>query len=102
MKTNAWLAGLTCGLSLWAAGAAPAAWAVSPGDAIRGEAVYSRCLACHALAYDRHGPRQCGLFGRQAGTGPGSAYIEAMRESEIVWAQKTPNLMLQHTMKAVP
>src|SRR3546814_5658036 len=40
----AWLAGLTCGLSLWAAGAAPAAWAVSPGDAIRGEAVYSRCL----------------------------------------------------------
>ncbi|HEY9572850.1 MAG TPA: cytochrome c family protein [Pusillimonas sp.] len=102
MKTNAWLAGLTCGLSLWAAGAAPAAWAVSPGDAIRGEAVYSRCLACHALAYDRTGPRHCGLFGRQAGTVPGFAYSEAMRDSKIVWDEKTLNLFLQNPMKAVP
>ena len=37
-------------------------------DALRGEQVYTRCLACHALAYDRVGPRHCGLFGRRAGS----------------------------------
>ena len=38
------------------------------GDPKAGEAIYSRCAACHALAYDRTGPRHCGLFGRRAGT----------------------------------
>jgi cytochrome c len=39
----------------------------APG-AMRGEAIYARCLACHALAYDRVGPRHCGLLGRRAGS----------------------------------
>jgi len=42
-------------------------------DPKRGEEIYSRCLACHALAYDRTGPRHCGLFGRRAGSVPGFA-----------------------------
>src|SRR3546814_20681054 len=80
-------------MGLGAAAPAPAA-----GDAIRGKAIYSRCLACHALAYDRTGPRHCGLFGRQAGTVPGFAYSEAMRDSKIVWDEKTLNLFLQNPM----
>ena len=27
------------------------------GDPTRGEQVYVRCMACHALAFDRVGPR---------------------------------------------
>ncbi|CFU09313.1 cytochrome c [Bordetella pertussis] len=34
---------------------------------MRGEQVYARCLACHALAYDRVGPRHCGLLPACAG-----------------------------------
>src|SRR3546814_5237225 len=57
-------------MGLGAAAPAPAA-----GDAIRGKAIYSRYLACHALAYDRTGPRHCGLFGRKAGSEIGRAHV---------------------------
>ena len=53
---------LACMLLLTAAGSAEAA-----PDAARGEQVYVRCMACHALAADRVGPRHCGLMGRKAG-----------------------------------
>lgn len=102
MNGRAWLTALCCCLCLLGGGALSAASAASSGDAVRGEAVYSRCLACHALAYDRTGPRHCGLFGRQAGTVPGFAYSDAMRHSKIVWDEKTLNLFLQNPLKAVP
>lgn len=103
MSPKTWLAALSCSLPLWAAGVA---WAAAPaamtGDAARGESVYSRCLACHALAYDRTGPRHCGLFGRQAGTVPGFDYSDAMRKSKIIWDEKTLDVFLQNPLKAVP
>jgi cytochrome c len=68
------------------------AWALP--DAVRGEQVYARCLACHALAVDRVGPRHCGLFGRLAGSVPGFGYSEAMKKSKIVWNDKTPDRFL--------
>ncbi|WP_233582984.1 cytochrome c family protein [Candidimonas sp. SYP-B2681] len=71
-------------------------------DPTRGEAVYSRCLACHALAYDRTGPRHCGLFGRQAGTVPGFVYSEGMKSSKIIWDEKTLNAFLQNPMQTIP
>jgi len=87
-----------------AAGAAPAASknAGSLGDPKAGEAIYSRCLACHALAYDRTGPRHCGLFGRRAGSVRGFAYSEAMKRSNIVWNAKTLDRFLANPLKAVP
>lgn len=48
---------------------------------MRGEQVYARCLACHALAYDRVGPRHCGLFGRRAGSVPQFSYSPTMKKS---------------------
>jgi len=72
------------------------------GNAQAGQAVYERCLACHALAYDRTGPRHCGLFGRRAGSVPGFAYSDAMKRSRIVWDEKTLNLFLADPMKTVP
>jgi cytochrome c len=39
---------------------------VMAADPQRGKELYARCAACHALAYDRVGPRHCGLLGRRA------------------------------------
>ena len=79
----------------------PAA-ASAAGDPARGAAIYERCAACHALAYDRTGPRHCGLIGRRAGSVPGFAYSEAMKRSGIVWNARTLDRFLAAPMKAVP
>lgn len=72
------------------------------GDPKAGEAVYSRCLACHAIDYDRTGPRHCGLIGRKAGSVPGFAYSEAMKKSGIVWNVKTLDKFIENPTKTVP
>jgi cytochrome c len=92
------LAGSALALAL---GAAPAG-AAPPGDPVNGEAVYSRCLACHALAYDRTGPRHCGLIGRRAGAVKGFPYTEAMKRSGIVWTAATLDRFLANPMGVVP
>ena len=90
--------GLAAGLlAAWACASA----AATP-DAVRGEQVYARCQACHALAADRVGPRHCGLFGRLAGSVPGFAYSEAMKKSRIVWTDKTLDRFLSAPLAMVP
>lgn len=79
-----------------AVGAAPV-----KGDVVRGEQVYTRCFACHALEHDRTGPRHCGLFA-QAGSVPGFDYSDAMKKSGIVWNEKTLALFLADPAKTVP
>ena len=69
---------------------------------MRGEQIYARCQACHALSYDRVGPRHCGLFGRTAGSVPGFAYSPAMKRSHIVWNDKTLDRFLASPLKMVP
>ncbi len=86
----------------FAAGLTPAASGVLPGDPKAGEQIYARCLACHALAYDRTGPRHCGLFGRRAGSVKGFAYSEAMRRSKIIWNEKTLDWFLANPLAAIP
>jgi cytochrome c len=76
--------------------------ALAAGDPKAGEAVYARCLACHALAYDRVGPRHCGLFGRRAGAVPGFEYSPAMQRSRLVWNEKTLNRFLADPPGTVP
>lgn len=87
-----------------AAGIAPAIAkdAAAPATIKAGEAVYARCMACHALTYDRTGPRHCGLFGRRAGSVPGFAYSEAMTRSDIIWSAKTLDRFLKDPIKAIP
>lgn len=98
------LAGTLAGVVLaLAAGVAPAASRdATPGDPNAGEAIYARCLACHALGYDRTGPRHCGLFGRRAGSVRGFAYSDAMKRSKIVWNEKTLDRFLASPLTAVP
>jgi cytochrome c len=76
------------------AGAAP--------EALRGEQIYTRCLACHALAYDRVGPRHCGLFGRMAGSVAGFEYSAAMKDSKFSWDEKTLERFLAKPLAMVP
>jgi cytochrome c len=78
---------------------AGAAQAADPGH---GEQVYRRCMACHALAQDRTGPRHCGLLGRRAGTVPGFDYSAAMKRSRIVWTTATLDAFLADPMTVVP
>lgn len=76
--------------------------AAAAPDAARGEEVYARCMACHALAVDRVGPRHCGLIGRAAGSVPGFAYSPAMKSQRIVWNDKTLDRFLAAPLKMVP
>ena len=72
------------------------------GNPKNGEAIYERCVACHALAYDRTGPRHCGLFGRRAGSVQGFAYSAAMKRSKIVWNEETLDRFLASPLTVVP
>ena len=76
--------------------------ALATGDPTAGKAIYPRCAACHALAYDRVGPRHCGLIGRRAGSVPGFDYSDAMKQSGIVWTAKTLERFLAAPLKTVP
>ncbi len=95
------LAGVAFALAAGALLAAPRD-AVPRGGQDAGEEIYDRCLACHALAYDRTGPRHCGLFGRRAGSVKGFAYSDAMKRSKIVWNEKTLDRFLASPLTAVP
>lgn len=80
----------------------PAGAAAGAGDATRGEQLYARCAACHALTYDRVGPRHCDLIGRRAGSVPGFAYSAAMKKSGIAWTASTLDRFLADPPHAVP
>ena len=79
-----------------------AATAAHAADAARGEQLYARCIACHALASDRVGPRHCGLLGRRAGSVPGFFYTDEMKRSRLVWDEKTLDRFLARPMSVVP
>ena len=87
---------------LLAGAAAVALAAQAAPDAVHGEQVYLRCAACHALAYDRVGPRHCGLLGRRAGSVAGFNYSPAMKKSGLVWDEKTLNRFLTKPLALVP
>jgi cytochrome c len=58
----------------------------------RGARLFRRCAVCHTITPDgghRAGPTLYGVFGRRAGTAPGYTYSEALRESDLIWTEKT-------------
>ncbi len=77
----------------------------APGAATlaRGELVYTRCAACHAIEANRTGPLHCGLFGRTAGSAPGfEGYSPALKRSGIVWNERSLDRFLRAPFEAVP
>jgi len=100
MSAGVWaLAGAACGVAIFMASAARGA---GSGDPKTGEAIYTRCAACHALGYDRTGPRHCGLFGRRAGSVEGFDYSQAMQRSRIVWNEATLDRFLDDPLRVIP
>jgi cytochrome c len=49
------------------------------------------CRECHSFLKDdnRLGPSLYGVVGRKAGTEPGYAYTESMKDSGVVWTPET-------------
>lgn len=91
------------GVALAVAAMAAAASAPLPtGDPKAGKAVYARCFACHALAYNRTGPKHCGLLGRRAGGVAGFEYSDAMKRANWVWDRKNLDRFLTDPLKTVP
>jgi cytochrome c len=72
------------------------------GDPVKGEQIYHRCQGCHSVDRNRIGPMHKGLFGRQAGSVPGFAYSDAMKNSGIVWNEQTLDQFLEDPRKMVP
>ena len=57
-----------------------------------GAPLFSKCARCHVLSPEgpqRSGPHLGGLFGRKVGTVDGYRYSQALRQSDIVWNEKT-------------
>jgi cytochrome c len=78
----------------------------SPGyaqDAEHGKNIFKACAACHATDHaNRVGPGLEGIVGRKAGTAPGFRYSDAMKNSGIVWDEKTLAPYLESPQKEVP
>ena len=78
------------------------AFALPRGDPRRGAEIYTRCQACHALEYNRTGPKHCGVVGRKAASVPGFDYSPAMRRSGLTWNDATLYRFLADPPKTVP
>jgi cytochrome c len=81
-------------LSEWVHG--PAEHSAQPGpvagegDAVRGRDVFERrCMGCHSMEQNREGPRLQGVFGRAAGSVSGFDYSPALKQTHIVWDDRT-------------
>ncbi len=78
---------------------------VLAGDKTVGEGVFAnRCRECHeAPAGDRKaGPSLVGIVGRRAGSLPGFAYSDAMRNAGFVWTELRLQEYLSNPKAAVP
>jgi cytochrome c len=93
---------------LFAPLAAAAPWliavpAAADGDAVHGEALYnSRCIACHSPDANRVGPRHRGVFGRVAGSLADFNYSAAVRNSGVVWDERTLDQWLTNPQALIP
>ncbi len=93
------------------AGIAPAA----AQDASKGEAVFKRCRACHAIgpaAKNKAGPVLTGIVGKKAASVLGFNYSDAMKEAAgggLVWTEpqlakflESPDTFLPNNVMAFP
>lgn len=92
------LAGLCAATTMLCTGA------IAEGDAVRGEAVFKQCAACHAMASSKKkmGPHLQDLIGRTAGSIEGARYSKAMTASQTVWDADTLREFLTNPRKALP
>jgi cytochrome c len=66
--------------------------------------VLRSCVACHQIGGRVHkvGPHLVGIVGRPAGSAPGFAYTDAMREAGFVWTPERLRAYLRDPQAVVP
>jgi len=71
--------------------------AVAAGDVAKGKRVFNKCKACHVVHKEKNriGPHLVELFGRKAGTVEKFKYSKAMKNSGIIWDEKTLDAYLK-------
>jgi cytochrome c len=82
----------------------PACSAWAAGDAVRGEARFQDCAACHKLeaGVNNVGPSLRGIFTRKAGEIADFRYSPAMKRSGIVWTPETLEKFVSDPQAMVP
>lgn len=74
------------------------------GDAIRGEAHFKECAACHKLEAGANevGPSLHGIFSRKAGELADFRYSPAMRRSGVTWTAETLDKYIADPQAFIP
>jgi cytochrome c len=74
------------------------------GDAVRGEARFQDCAACHRLetGVNNVGPSLHGIFTRKAGELADFRYSPALKHSGIAWTPETLDAFLTNPQALVP
>jgi cytochrome c len=79
--------------------------ACAAGDAEAGKAAFNKCASCHQIgpsARGGFGPQLNGIFGRPAAATQDYKYSAAMKNSGIVWSEKTLSAFLRSPGDTVP
>ena len=74
-------------------------------DAKNGEAVFSRCVACHTATKggaNGLGPNLFGVAGRKAGSLAGFSYSAAMKGAGFAWSNAKLDAYIDDPAKTVP
>ncbi len=71
-------------------------------DAETGKQVFAACAPCHAPDQNGVGPKLGGVLNRAAGSVEGFRYSRAMRNSKIVWDEKSLDAYLAEPQNLVP
>jgi len=72
-------------------------------DAAHGQELYeSRCGGCHSLDANRVGPAHRGVYGRKAGSSANFGYSTAVKNSTVVWEEKTLDAWLTNPQSLIP
>jgi cytochrome c len=75
------------------------AWAQ---DVETGKQAFAACAPCHAPDQNGVGPKISGVLNRAAGSVEGFRYSRAMKNSGIVWDEKSLDAYLAEPQKRVP
>ena len=86
--------------ALWSAGFA----ANAQGDAAKGERVFKKCAACHAIeaGKKKSGPHLQAILGREGASIEGFKYSKAMAAAGLTWDEETLRAFLTDPKGYVP
>jgi cytochrome c len=73
------------------------------GDPNRGREVFEkRCIGCHSLDREKHGPRLRGVFGRKSGSIASFKYSDALKSANVIWDAASLEQWLTDPDKFIP